>query len=173
MSRWLSRDERLAFTNSSPGTLQSCRDPSKQLLGKSGVFPSRPLNGCAIHWANVCGEVCAYAVVYALPPPVLTVYRPSAASRLSSGPRASLLCLARRMSIGFAEVSWLADGSPLADGTSISGAVAQQPDKTFQISSYLSRQACDLGADRNYTCQVTVGSSTFRKTISTSECTAE
>ncbi|KAG7258319.1 hypothetical protein CRUP_022922 [Coryphaenoides rupestris] len=105
-----------------------------------------------------------------LPPPVLTVYRPSAASRLSSGPRASLLCLARRMSIGFAEVSWLADGSPLADGTSISSAVAQQPDKTFQISSYLSR---DLGEDRNYTCQVTVGSSTFRKTISTSECTAE
>jgi len=111
-----------------------------------------------------------------LPPPVLTVYRPSssaAAGRLSSGRPAPLLCLARRLSIGFAEVSWLVDGSPLAAGASTGSGVAQRPDGTFQISSYLYRRACDLGEDRNYTCRVTVGSSTFQKTISASECTGE
>ncbi|CAL8241298.1 unnamed protein product [Gadus morhua 'NCC'] len=70
-----------------------------------------------------------------LPPPVLTFYRPST-NPLSSN-HAALVCLARQMSIGFAEVSWLVNGSPVTEGTWTSTAV-QHPDKTFQLSSYLS-----------------------------------
>ncbi|XP_056432112.1 immunoglobulin lambda-1 light chain-like [Gadus chalcogrammus] len=101
-----------------------------------------------------------------LPPPVLTFYRPSP-NPLSSS-HAALVCLARQMSIGFAEVSWLVNGSPVTEGTWTSTAV-QHPDKTFQLSSYLSLPGCD-SEDRSYTCKVTVGSSSFEKTMKMSEC---
>uniref|UniRef100_A0A8C5BXZ8 Ig-like domain-containing protein n=1 Tax=Gadus morhua TaxID=8049 RepID=A0A8C5BXZ8_GADMO len=101
-----------------------------------------------------------------LPPPVLTFYRPST-NPLSSS-HAALVCLARQMSIGFAEVSWLVNGSPVTEGTWTSTAV-QHPDKTFQLSSYLSLPGCD-SEDRSYTCKVTVGSSSFEKTTRMSEC---
>ncbi|CAL8265641.1 unnamed protein product [Gadus morhua 'NCC'] len=101
-----------------------------------------------------------------LPPPVLTFYRPST-NPLSSS-HAALVCLARQMSIGFAEVSWLVNGSPVTEGTWTSTAV-QHPDKTFQLSSYLSLPGCH-SEDRSYTCKVTVGSSSFEKTMRMSEC---
>ncbi|CAL8265637.1 unnamed protein product [Gadus morhua 'NCC'] len=101
-----------------------------------------------------------------LPPPVLTFYRPST-NPLSSS-HAALVCLARQMSISFAEVSWLVNGSPVTEGTWTSTAV-QHPDKTFQLSSYLSLPGCD-SEDRSYTCKVTVGSSSFEKTMRMSEC---
>uniref|UniRef100_A0A8C5CIJ0 Immunoglobulin lambda-1 light chain-like n=1 Tax=Gadus morhua TaxID=8049 RepID=A0A8C5CIJ0_GADMO len=101
-----------------------------------------------------------------LPPPVLTVYRPST-NPLSSS-HAALVCLARQISIGFAEVNWLINGSPVTEGTWTSTAV-QHPDKTFQLSSYLSLPGCD-SEDRSYTCKVTVGSSSFEKTMRMSEC---
>ncbi|XP_030234024.1 immunoglobulin lambda-1 light chain [Gadus morhua] len=102
-----------------------------------------------------------------LPPPVLTFYRPST-NPLSSS-HAALVCLARQMSIGFAEVSWLVNGSPVTEGTWTSTAV-QHPDKSFQLSSHLSLRACDFSEDRSYTCKVTVGSSSFEKTMRMSEC---
>ncbi|KAA8585170.1 hypothetical protein FQN60_003864, partial [Etheostoma spectabile] len=69
-------------------------------------------------------------------PPVLTVFPPSSAELQSN--KASLVCLSivPSESKGFADVSWLAGGSPVTTGISTSTAV-QQPDKTFQISSYL------------------------------------
>jgi hypothetical protein len=73
------------------------------------------------------------------------------------------------MSIGFAEVSWLVNGSPVTEGTWTSTAV-QHPDKTFQLSSHLSLRACDFSEERSYTCKVTVGSSSFEKTMRMSEC---
>ncbi|XP_030234034.1 immunoglobulin lambda-1 light chain isoform X1 [Gadus morhua] len=102
-----------------------------------------------------------------LPPPVLTFYRPST-NPLSSS-HAALVCLARQMSIGFAEVSWLVNGSPVTEGTWTSTTV-QHPDKTFQLSSHLSLRACDFSEDRSYTCKVTVGSSSFEKTMRMSAC---
>ncbi|KAA8585175.1 hypothetical protein FQN60_003869, partial [Etheostoma spectabile] len=66
-------------------------------------------------------------------PPVLTVFPPSSAELQSN--KASLVCLSSQ-SGPFADVSWLAGGSPVTTGISTSTAV-QQPDKTFQISSYL------------------------------------
>uniref|UniRef100_A0A8C4Z5W1 Ig-like domain-containing protein n=1 Tax=Gadus morhua TaxID=8049 RepID=A0A8C4Z5W1_GADMO len=102
-----------------------------------------------------------------LPPPVLTFYRPSTNPLSSSN--AALVCLARQMSIGFAEVSWLVNGSRVTEGTWTSTAV-QHPDKTFQLSSHLSLRACDFSEERSYTCKVTVGSSSFEKTMRMSEC---
>ena len=115
------------------------------------------------------GVIMFHVVGSSLPPPSLTVYRPST-NPLSSS-QATLVCLARQMSIGFAEVSWLVNGSPVTDGTTTSTAV-QQLDETFQISSYLSLQARDFSEDRTYTCKVAVGSDTFEKTIRMSECNA-
>ena len=114
------------------------------------------------------GVIMFHVVGCSLPPPSLTVYRPST-NPLSSS-QATLVCLARQMYIGFAEVSWLVNGSPVTDGTTTSTA-GHQLDETFQIS-YLSLQARDFSEDRTYTCKVALGSDTFEKTIRMSECNA-
>ncbi|XP_032393780.1 immunoglobulin lambda-1 light chain isoform X3 [Etheostoma spectabile] len=102
-------------------------------------------------------------------PPVLTVFPPSSAELQSN--KASLVCLSSQ-SGPFADVSWLAGGSPVTTGISTSTAV-QQPDKTFQISSYLSIQASDWNRDQVYTCRVSLGSQTSEKNISKSNCPTE
>uniref|UniRef100_A0A8D0D0B7 Ig-like domain-containing protein n=1 Tax=Sander lucioperca TaxID=283035 RepID=A0A8D0D0B7_SANLU len=92
-----------------------------------------------------------------LPRPVLTVFPPSSAELQSN--KASLVCLSilPSESKGFADVSWLAGGSPVSTGISTSTAV-QQPDHTFQISSYLAIQTSDWNNDQVYTCRVSLGS---------------
>ncbi|XP_032393999.1 immunoglobulin lambda-1 light chain isoform X3 [Etheostoma spectabile] len=102
-------------------------------------------------------------------PPVLTVFPPSSAELQSN--KASLVCLSivPSESKGFADVSWLAGGSPVTTGISTSTAV-QQPDKTFQISSYLSVQASDWNRDQVYTCRVSLGSQTSEKNMTMSDC---
>uniref|UniRef100_UPI0037E808A6 immunoglobulin lambda-1 light chain-like n=1 Tax=Semicossyphus pulcher TaxID=241346 RepID=UPI0037E808A6 len=104
-----------------------------------------------------------------LPPPVLTVFPPSSAELRSD--KASLLCLSSQ-SVPFAEVSWLAAGSPVSSGISTSTAV-QQPDQTFHISSYLSIQTSDWNMDKVYTCKVSLGSQTSEKNMDKSHCTEE
>ncbi|XP_029996162.1 immunoglobulin lambda-1 light chain-like [Sphaeramia orbicularis] len=104
-----------------------------------------------------------------VPPPVLTVFPPSAAELQSN--KATLVCLSSQ-SVAFAHVTWLAAGSPLSTGISTSTAV-QQPDQTFQISSYLSIQTSDWNTDQVYTCQVSVGSQTSEKNINKSACPTE
>ncbi|XP_060946032.1 immunoglobulin lambda-1 light chain-like [Limanda limanda] len=104
-----------------------------------------------------------------LSPPVLTVFPPSSAE-LSSN-KASLLCLSSQ-SVPFAEVTWLVGGSPVSSGISTSTAV-QQPDQTFQISSYLAIQTSDWNMDKIYTCKVSLGSQTSEKNINKSVCTTE
>uniref|UniRef100_A0A3Q3FL78 Ig-like domain-containing protein n=1 Tax=Labrus bergylta TaxID=56723 RepID=A0A3Q3FL78_9LABR len=93
-----------------------------------------------------------------LSPPVLTVFPPSSAELQSN--KASLVCL------------WIAAGSPVSSGISTSTAV-QQPDQTFQISSYLSIQTSDWNMDKVYTCRVSLGSQTSEKTINKSHCSTE
>uniref|UniRef100_UPI003AAC4E93 immunoglobulin lambda-1 light chain-like isoform X2 n=1 Tax=Centroberyx gerrardi TaxID=166262 RepID=UPI003AAC4E93 len=108
-----------------------------------------------------------------LPPPVLTVFPPSSDELQSN--KAALVCLASlpSPSLGFADVTWMADGSPVSSGVSTSTAV-QQPGQTFQISSYLSIQTLDWHKDKVYTCKVSVGSKASEKTIKKSDCpTAE
>uniref|UniRef100_A0A3Q3FMW5 Ig-like domain-containing protein n=1 Tax=Labrus bergylta TaxID=56723 RepID=A0A3Q3FMW5_9LABR len=82
--------------------------------------------------------------------------------------KASLVCLSTQ-SVPFADVSWIAAGSPVSSGISTSTAV-QQPDQTFQISSYLSIQTSDWNMDKVYTCRVSLGSQTSEKTINKSHC---
>uniref|UniRef100_A0A668VSY5 Ig-like domain-containing protein n=1 Tax=Oreochromis aureus TaxID=47969 RepID=A0A668VSY5_OREAU len=101
-----------------------------------------------------------------LPPPVLTVFPPSSAELQSN--TASLVCLSSQ-SVSFADVSWLAGGSPVSSGISTSTAV-QRPDQTYQISSSLTIQTSDWNMDKVYTCKVSLGSQTSEKTIKKSEC---
>uniref|UniRef100_A0AAZ1X298 Ig-like domain-containing protein n=1 Tax=Oreochromis aureus TaxID=47969 RepID=A0AAZ1X298_OREAU len=86
-----------------------------------------------------------------LPPPVLTVFPPSSAELQSN--TASLVCLSSQ-SVSFADVSWLAGGSPVSSEISTSTAV-QRPDQTYQISSSLTIQTSDWNMDKVYTCKQT------------------
>uniref|UniRef100_A0A673AI48 Ig-like domain-containing protein n=1 Tax=Sphaeramia orbicularis TaxID=375764 RepID=A0A673AI48_9TELE len=97
------------------------------------------------------------------------IFPPSTAELQSN--KATLVCLSSQ-SVAFAHVTWLAAGSPLSTGISTSTAV-QQPDQTFQISSYLSIQTSDWNTDQVYTCQVSVGSQTSEKNINKSACPTE
>ncbi|XP_037649293.1 immunoglobulin lambda-1 light chain-like [Sebastes umbrosus] len=102
-------------------------------------------------------------------PPVLTVFPPSSAELQSN--KASLVCLSSQAG-PFADVSWLSGGSPVSSGISTSTAV-QQPDQTFQISSYLAVQTSDWNTDQVYTCKVSLGSQTSEKNIKKSDCPTE
>ncbi|XP_044186234.1 immunoglobulin lambda-1 light chain-like isoform X1 [Thunnus albacares] len=104
-----------------------------------------------------------------LSPPVLTVFPPSSAELQSN--KATLVCLSSQ-SVPFADVTWLSAGSPVSSGISSSTAV-QQPDQTFQVSSYLSIQTSDWNMDKVYTCKVSLGSQTSEKNINKSKCPAE
>uniref|UniRef100_A0A3B4FU88 Ig-like domain-containing protein n=1 Tax=Pundamilia nyererei TaxID=303518 RepID=A0A3B4FU88_9CICH len=104
-----------------------------------------------------------------LSPPVLTVFPPSSAELQSN--TASLVCLSSQ-SVSFADVSWLAAGSPVSSGISTSTAV-QRPDQTYQISSSLTIQTSDWNMNKVYTCKVSLGSQTSEKTIKKSECPTE
>ncbi|XP_053194287.1 immunoglobulin lambda-1 light chain-like [Scomber japonicus] len=101
-----------------------------------------------------------------LSPPVLTVFPPSSAELQSN--QATLVCLSSQ-SVPFADVTWLSAGSPVSSGISTSTAV-QQPDQTFQISSYLSIQTSDWNMDKVYTCKVSLGSQTSETNINKSKC---
>ncbi|XP_073350794.1 immunoglobulin lambda-1 light chain-like [Pagrus major] len=104
-----------------------------------------------------------------LPPPVLTVFPPSRAELQSS--EASLVCLSSQ-SVPFADVSWFAAGSQVSSGISTSTAV-QQPDHTFQISSYLAIQTSDWNMEKVYKCKVSLGSQIAEKHINKSDCPTE
>ncbi|CAJ1075148.1 hypothetical protein L3Q82_002726 [Xyrichtys novacula] len=101
-----------------------------------------------------------------LSPPVLTVFPPSRAELQSN--KASLLCLSSQ-SVPFADVSWLAAGSPVSSGVSTSTAV-RQADQTFHISSSLSITPSEWTTGKVFTCKVSLGSQTSQKEISKSSC---
>uniref|UniRef100_A0A4W6FDE0 Ig-like domain-containing protein n=1 Tax=Lates calcarifer TaxID=8187 RepID=A0A4W6FDE0_LATCA len=111
----------------------------------------------------------ASAAVSHLSPPVLTVFPPPSAELQSN--KASLVCLSSQ-SVPFADVTWLVAGNPVSSGISTSTAV-QQPDQTFQISSYLAIQTSDWNMDKLYTCKVSLGSQTSQKDINKSGCPTE
>ncbi|XP_040919403.1 immunoglobulin lambda-1 light chain-like isoform X1 [Toxotes jaculatrix] len=104
-----------------------------------------------------------------LSPPVLTVFPPSSAELQSN--QATLVCLSSQ-SVPFADVSWLVAGNPVSSGISTSTPV-QKPDRSFQISSYLSIQTSDWNMDKIYTCKVSLGSQTSEKNINKSDCSTE
>ncbi|XP_038557803.1 immunoglobulin lambda-1 light chain-like isoform X1 [Micropterus salmoides] len=136
--------------------------------GDSAVYYCKTWDSSVNEW--VFGQGTKLIVTSSsLPPPVLTVFPPSS-SELQSN-KATLVCLSSQ-SGPFADVSWLAAGSPVSSGISTSTAV-QQPDKTFQISSYLAIQTSDWNMDKVYTCKVSLGSQTSEKNINKSDCPTE
>ncbi|XP_067353147.1 immunoglobulin lambda-1 light chain-like [Channa argus] len=106
---------------------------------------------------------------HSLPPPVLTVFPPSRTELQHN--TTTLVCLSSLPSDskGFADVSWSVGGSPVSSGISTSTA-AQQPDQTFQISSYLSVKTSDWNMEKVYTCKVSFGSQSSEKSLFMSDC---
>ncbi|XP_036945071.1 immunoglobulin lambda-1 light chain-like isoform X4 [Acanthopagrus latus] len=136
--------------------------------GDSAVYYCKTWDNSAKEW--VFGQGTKLTVTSSsLPPPVLTVFPPSRAELQSN--KASLVCLSSQ-SVPFADVSWLAAGSPVSSGISTSTAV-QQADHTFQISSYLAIQTSDWNMEKVYTCKVSLGSQTAEQHISKSHCLTE
>ncbi|XP_037649292.1 immunoglobulin lambda-1 light chain-like isoform X3 [Sebastes umbrosus] len=136
--------------------------------GDSAVYYCQTRDGSVNE--NVFGPGTKLTVTSSsFPPPVLTVFPPSSAELQSN--KASLVCLSSQ-SGPFADVSWLSGGSPVSSGISTSTAV-QQPDHTFQISSYLAVQTSDWNTDQVYTCKVSLGSQTSEKNIKKSDCPTE
>ncbi|XP_041813484.1 immunoglobulin lambda-1 light chain-like isoform X3 [Chelmon rostratus] len=136
--------------------------------GDSAVYYCRTWDNSAKE--HVFGQGTKLTVTSSsLPPPVLTVFPPSSAELQSN--KAALVCLSSQ-SVPFADVSWLAGGSPVSSGISTSTAV-QQADHTFQISSYLAIQTSDWNMDKVYTCKVSLGSQTSEKNIHKSDCPTE
>ncbi|XP_041813505.1 immunoglobulin lambda-1 light chain-like isoform X1 [Chelmon rostratus] len=136
--------------------------------GDSAVYYCSTWDGSVNEW--VFGQGTKLTVTSSsLPPPVLTVFPPSSAELQSN--KAALVCLSSQ-SVPFADVSWLAGGSPVSSGISTSTAV-QQADHTFQISSYLAIQTSDWNMDKVYTCKVSLGSQTSEKNIHKSDCPTE
>lgn len=133
------------------------------------LLPVQPTLCCAVFYDITPSDVLTVPHVFpgsSLSPPVLTVFPPSTADLQSN--KATLVCLSSQ-SGPFADVSWLAAGSPVSSGISTTAAV-QQPDQTFQLSSYLSVQTSDWNMDKVYTCKVSLGSQTSEKTIKKSDC---
>ncbi|XP_042073605.1 immunoglobulin lambda-1 light chain-like isoform X4 [Haplochromis burtoni] len=133
--------------------------------GDSAVYYCQTWDGSAVFGQGTKLIVTSSS----LPPPVLTVFPPSSAELRSD--TASLVCLSSQ-SVPFADVSWLAAGSPVSSEISTSTAV-QRPDQTYQISSFLTIQTSDWNMNKVYTCKVSLGSQTSEKTIKKSECPTE
>ncbi|MBN3317126.1 IGLC1 protein, partial [Atractosteus spatula] len=77
---------------------------------------------------------------------------PVPAEELDKG-KATLVCLANKMSVGLADVSWTANGSPVSGGILTSPA-SPQTDGTFSLSSLLSVTPAEWNSDRLFSCTV-------------------
>ncbi|XP_071249652.1 immunoglobulin lambda-1 light chain-like [Salvelinus alpinus] len=102
--------------------------------------------------------------------PAVTLFPPSTEDLKSS--RATLVCLTSNLSQkskGLADVSWMSNGESVTEDVSTSPA-EQQPDKTFQISSYLTIQTADWDKDLLFTCKVSLGSTFSEKEIRKTSC---
>ncbi|MBN3309720.1 immunoglobulin lambda-1 light chain [Amia ocellicauda] len=103
-----------------------------------------------------------------LPAPSLTLHRPST-QELDKG-EATLVCLASKMSVGYADVSWTANGSPVTTGV-VTSPASVQDDGTFSLSSFLSVSAADWDSDRSYSCTVSQGgSASASRQVKKSQC---
>ncbi|XP_060719650.1 immunoglobulin lambda-1 light chain-like [Tachysurus vachellii] len=103
----------------------------------------------------------------ALPSPVLKVLPPSTEELKTN--KATLVCLASDMSVGFADVSWLVDGKSVTSGV-ITGSAQQQDNKKFTLSSYLTIDSSEWDNDKVITCEVSAGGKAASVKINKSEC---
>uniref|UniRef100_W5M677 Ig-like domain-containing protein n=1 Tax=Lepisosteus oculatus TaxID=7918 RepID=W5M677_LEPOC len=77
---------------------------------------------------------------------------PVPAEELDKG-KATLVCLANKLSVGLADVIWTANGSPVSGGILTSPA-SPQTDGTFSLSSLLSVTPAEWSSDRLFSCTV-------------------
>ncbi|XP_047665461.1 immunoglobulin lambda-1 light chain-like isoform X3 [Tachysurus fulvidraco] len=103
----------------------------------------------------------------ALPSPVLKLLPPSTEELKTK--KATLVCLASDMSVGFADVSWLVDGNSVTSGV-VTGSAQQQDNKKFTLSSYLTIDSCEWDNDKVITCEVSAGGKAASVKINKSEC---
>ncbi|KAK2816647.1 hypothetical protein Q7C36_022918 [Tachysurus vachellii] len=115
-------------------------------------------------FTSTCSSVSDYA---ALPSPVLKVLPPSTEELKTN--KATLVCLASDMSVGFADVSWLVDGKSVTSGV-ITGSAQQQDNKKFTLSSYLTIDSSEWDNDKVITCEVSAGGKAASVKINKSEC---
>ncbi|XP_037400900.1 immunoglobulin kappa light chain-like isoform X2 [Pygocentrus nattereri] len=103
----------------------------------------------------------------AVPAPVLTIFPPSSEELKSN--KATLVCLANDVSSALADVRWLVDGKAVSSGVT-TGSAAQQPNKKFRLSSYLTIERSEWDKDKAITCEVSAASKATTKEIKKSEC---
>ncbi|KAG2463993.1 IGLC6 protein, partial [Polypterus senegalus] len=94
-----------------------------------------------------------YTVDTSLPSPSIKVFGPTD-EEISMDGLVTLVCLATKLSVPFAEVSWTACGVKVTSGVTTSLA-AKHNDGTFSISSYLSLPAIKwTSTERKFSCEV-------------------
>ncbi|XP_047665466.1 immunoglobulin lambda-1 light chain-like isoform X5 [Tachysurus fulvidraco] len=103
----------------------------------------------------------------ALPSPVLKVLPPSTEELKTK--KATLVCLASDMSVGFADVSWLVDGNSVTSGV-VTGSAQQQDNKKFTLSSYLTIDSSEWDNDKVITCEASAGGKAASVKINKSKC---
>ncbi|XP_037400898.1 immunoglobulin lambda-1 light chain-like isoform X5 [Pygocentrus nattereri] len=103
----------------------------------------------------------------AVPAPILTIFPPSSEELKSN--KATLVCLANDVSSALADVRWLVDGKAVSSGVT-TGSAAQQPNKKFRLSSYLTIERSEWDKDKAITCEVSAASKATTKEIKKSEC---
>ncbi|XP_049614548.1 immunoglobulin lambda-1 light chain-like isoform X1 [Syngnathus scovelli] len=100
------------------------------------------------------------------PAPVVTVFPPASAELQSE--KATLVCVATQSS-PYPDVKWLANDLPVS-GTVATDPAMRRADQTYTISSYLTVETSNWNADATYTCEVSLGSKSGKKTIRKSMC---
>ncbi|XP_043089654.1 immunoglobulin lambda-1 light chain-like [Puntigrus tetrazona] len=117
---------------------------------------------------NVFGQGTKLNVIDSpLSRPVLTLLSPSAEALKES--KVTLVCLAEDVSVPLVHVTWSVNGRSVTDGV-WNSPTEKQPDKRFKMSSSLSVESSVWTNDADFSCEVSVGSESAKKSISVSRC---
>ncbi|XP_037400904.1 immunoglobulin lambda-1 light chain-like isoform X1 [Pygocentrus nattereri] len=135
-------------------------------VGDSAVYYCSTWDGSASE--TVFGQGTKLIVTdSAVPADVLTIFPPSSEELKSN--KATLVCLASDMFSAFADVHWLLGGKAVSSGVT-TGSAAQQANKKFRLSSYLTIERSEWDKDKAITCEVSAASKATTKEIKKSEC---
>uniref|UniRef100_A0A3B4CFH2 Ig-like domain-containing protein n=1 Tax=Pygocentrus nattereri TaxID=42514 RepID=A0A3B4CFH2_PYGNA len=140
-------------------------------VGDSAVYYCSTWDSSSVLYLFFYGEQvwrCAGRGWYsAVPADVLTIFPPSSEELKSN--KATLVCLASDMFSAFADVHWLLGGKAVSSGVT-TGSAAQQANKKFRLSSYLTIERSEWDKDKAITCEVSAASKATTKEIKKSEC---
>ncbi|XP_026715829.1 immunoglobulin lambda-1 light chain-like isoform X2 [Athene cunicularia] len=100
--------------------------------------------------------------------PTVTIFPPSK-DEMSTGNKATLVCLLGDFYPSTFTVAWLADGRPLSSGVETSQSQRQTNNK-YIASSYLTLSVSDWNKYKTVTCKVMHEAGNVEKTVDKSEC---